>query len=209
MDYQRAREEMVDRLAHRIDDRRVLEALRTVPRHEFLPESRRSEAYRDVPLPIGHDQTVSAPHMVGVICELLELVPGEDVLEIGTGCGYHAAVTAEIVAPGVVYSVEYVPELAGGARDRLARLDYDNVAVRRGDGREGWPEHAPYDDAYFTAAPRSVPDPVVEQVRSDGRVVGPVGGGERQRLVVLDVTPGGVDRHEEGAVRFVRMRGGE
>jgi len=206
--HERAREELVDGLAGRIDDDRVLEALRAVPRHAFVPESRRSEAYRDVPLPIGHDQTVSAPHMVAVMCDLLECSPGENVLEVGTGCGYHAAVTAELVAPGTVYSVEYVPELAETARERLARLGYDGVVVRHGDGHDGWLEHAPYDAAYLTAAPNSVPDPIVEQVRSDGRIVAPVGRRGRQELVVLDVGAEGIERHTEGGVRFVRMRGG-
>jgi protein-L-isoaspartate(D-aspartate) O-methyltransferase len=211
MDYERAREEMVAGLerSQRVRDDRVLDAMRAVPRHEFLPEGRRSEAYRDCPLPIGHDQTVSAPHMVAIICDLLDADPGDDVLEVGTGCGYHVAVTAELVAPGTVYTVEYVPELAQDAPARLDRLGYDNVVVHEGDGHEGWPEHAPYDAAYLTAAPAAVPDPVIEQVRPGGRVVAPVGRrGRGQELVALDVGEDGVERHEEGAVRFVPMRGG-
>jgi protein-L-isoaspartate(D-aspartate) O-methyltransferase len=211
MDYERAREEMVTALerSRRVRDERVLDAMRAVPRHEFLPEGRRTEAYRDCPLPIGHDQTVSAPHMVAIICDLLDCAAGDDVLEVGTGCGYHAAVTAELVAPGTVYSVEYVPELARSARERLDRLGYDSVVVRQGDGHEGWPDHAPYDAAYLTAAPAAVPDAVVEQVRPGGRVVAPVGHRSRgQELVAIDVHEDGVERHEEGAVRFVPMRGG-
>jgi protein-L-isoaspartate(D-aspartate) O-methyltransferase len=210
MDEEAARDRMVDALARtgRVSDGRVLEALRSVPRHAFVPEARREEAYRDRPLPIGHDQTVSAPHMVAIMSELLAVDPGDDVLEVGTGCGYHAAVTAELVAPGTVYSVEYVPELAARSRETLADLGYDGVEIRAGDGHDGWPEHAPYDAAYLTCAAAEVPDAVVEQVRPGGRVVAPVGRG-RQELVVLDVGERGVERSTEGSVRFVPMRGGD
>jgi protein-L-isoaspartate(D-aspartate) O-methyltransferase len=198
-------------LVESLRDRGVIErestaaAIGAVPRHEFVPEERRANAYVDRPLPIGAGQTISAPHMVAVMTDLLALSPGDRVLEVGTGCGYHAAVTAELV-DGTVYSVEYDPELAAAARDRLARLGYD-VAVRTGDGREGWPEHAPYDAAYLTCAPRSVPDAVIEQVRPEGVIVAPVGD-RRQELVRLRRrADGGVDREPHGGVRFVPMRG--
>jgi protein-L-isoaspartate(D-aspartate) O-methyltransferase len=198
-------------LVERLRERGVIErestaaAIGAVPRHEFVPEERRANAYVDRPLPIGAGQTISAPHMVAVMTDLLALSPGDRVLEVGTGCGYHAAVTAELV-DGTVYSVEYDPELAAAARDRLARLGYD-VAVRTGDGREGWPEHAPYDAAYLTCAPRSVPDAVIEQVRPEGVTVAPVGD-RRQELVRLRRrADGGVDREPHGGVRFVPMRG--
>jgi protein-L-isoaspartate(D-aspartate) O-methyltransferase len=205
MDPDAARRRMVDRLrtGGRVDDERVLEALAAVPRHEFVPEGRRSAAYRDAPLPIGHGQTISAPHMVGIVCELLELAPGDRVLEVGTGCGYHAAVTAELVGAGNVYSVEYEPALAESARDRIGRLGYQ-VHVRQGDGREGWPEHAPYDAAYLTCAAEVTPPAVVEQ--TEGYVVAPVGRGT-QRLVRLLADGGEVrDRETHGRVRFVEMR---
>jgi protein-L-isoaspartate(D-aspartate) O-methyltransferase len=205
MDPDTARRRMVDRLrtGDRVGDERVLKALAAVPRHEFVPEGRRSAAYRDAPLPIGHGQTISAPHMVGIVCELLELATGDRVLEIGTGCGYHAAVTAELVGPGNVYSVEYEPALAENARDRLDRLGYE-VNVRQGDGREGWPEHAPYDAAYLTCAAETTPPAVVEQ--TEGYVVAPVGRGT-QRLVRLLVDGGEVrERETHGRVRFVEMR---
>jgi protein-L-isoaspartate(D-aspartate) O-methyltransferase len=205
MDRDAARRRMVDRLraGGRVDDERVLKALAAVPRHEFVPEGRRSAAYQDAPLPIGHGQTISAPHMVGIVCELLELAPGDRVLEVGTGCGYHAAVTAELVGPGNVYSVEYEPALAASARDRLGRLGYD-VHVRQGDGREGWPEHAPYDAAYLTCAAEVTPPAVVDQ--TEGYVVAPVGQGT-QRLVRLLVGGDGVhERGTHGRVRFVEMR---
>ena len=165
-EFETRRERMVESLvdSDRIERDSTVEAMETVPRHEFVPEGRRDDAYADRPLPIGADQTISAPHMVGIMCDLLELEEGETVLEVGTGCGYHAAVTAEIVGDGNVYSVEYVDRLAGAARERLADLGYD-IAVRVGDGHEGWPGHAPYDAAYLTCATASLPDAVVAQVR--------------------------------------------
>ncbi|MFB6281282.1 MAG: protein-L-isoaspartate(D-aspartate) O-methyltransferase [Haloferacaceae archaeon] len=208
-DFEAARERLVDRLAARGDAEResTLAALRAVPRHEFVPASQREHAYEDRPLPIGAGQTISAPHMVAIMTDALAPDPGDRVLEIGTGCGYHAAVTGEAVGDGgAVYSVEYESELAAEARERLAGLGYE-VAVRVGDGREGWPSHAPYDAAYLTCAPASVPDPVVEQVRPGGRVVAPVGTA-RQRLVRLTRrADGSVAEEDLGGVRFVRMQG--
>jgi protein-L-isoaspartate(D-aspartate) O-methyltransferase len=202
------REALVERLRQRghVESDRVADALRAVPRHEFLPEGSRSRAYEDRPLSIGNGQTVSAPHMVAVMCELL---PAEavDVLEVGTGCGYHAAVTAECV-DGVVCSVEYDADLAATARDAFERLGSDDrIAVRIGDGREGWPEHAPFDCVYCTCAVPEVPDALREQTRVGGRLVAPVGTG-RQTLVTLDKrAEGSFERTDHGGVRFVRIRG--
>ena len=208
-DFEAQRAALVDRLAEagRFERASTIEAMRTVPRHEFVPESRREEAYADRPLPIGADQTVSAPHMVGIMCDHLELEPGDDVLEIWTGCGYHAAVTTVIVGDGTVYSVEYVDRLAREARERLADLGYA-VHVRVGDGHDGWPEHAPYDAAYLTCAAAQVPDAVVDQLREGGRLVAPIGA-TSQRLVTVTKTAAGLRREEHGAVRFVPMQGGE
>jgi protein-L-isoaspartate(D-aspartate) O-methyltransferase len=208
-DFEGRRDRMVDSLAERgrIERSETIEALKAVPRHEFVPEGRRESAYADRPLPIGNDQTVSAPHMVGIMCDLLELSPGDEVLEIGTGCGYHAAVTAEIVGDDNVYSVEYYDELAETAERRLDGLDYD-VDVRVGDGHAGWPEHAPYDAAYLTCAAPELPDAVVDQLRTGGVVVAPVGT-SRQTLVKGTKTEDGRRREDHGAVRFVPMQGGE
>ena len=209
-DFETERDAMVDELVRRgsIERSATEAAMRAVPRHEFVPENRRSHAYDDRPLPIGEGQTVSAPHMVAIMTDRLAPESGDRVLEIGTGCGYHAAVTAEVVGPGNAHSVEYEESLAEAARERLDRLGYD-VAVRTGDGREGWPEHAPFDGAYLACAPESVPDAVVEQVRPGGRVVAPVGN-ERQQLVCLTRrADGGVDCDHHGGVRFVPMRGGD
>ncbi|ELY82479.1 protein-L-isoaspartate(D-aspartate) O-methyltransferase [Natrinema pallidum] len=205
--YEALRRRMVETVAPRVDDDRVLEALASVPRHEFVPPDRRDRAYADRPLPIGDGQTISAPHMVAIMADLLAVAPGDDVLEIGTGCGYHAAVTAELVGDAHVYTVEYSDELAEQARDRLAALGYDDVSVRVGDGRKGWPEHAPSDAAYFTCAVASVPEPIVEQVRAGGQLLGPIGVG-RQTLVDATKRPdGSLDRTDRGSVQFVRMRG--
>ncbi|MHC3436850.1 protein-L-isoaspartate(D-aspartate) O-methyltransferase [Natrialbaceae archaeon A-gly3] len=207
-DYSDARRRMVEGLERsgRVTDDRVLEALEAVPRHDFLPENRRESAYADRPLPIGDGQTISAPHMVAIMAELLELAPDERVLEIGTGCGYHAAVTAELVGDDNVYSVEYSEELARKARRKLADLGYD-VNVRVGDGREGWPEGAPYDAAYFTCAASEFPEPVVDQVRPGGRLLAPIGTGHQTLVHARKREDGTLERSEHGAVRFVRMRG--
>ncbi len=207
-EYDTARRQLVERLRRRADvSDRTLAAIEAVPRHEFVPSANRSAAYADRPLPIGHGQTISAPHMVAIMVDLLDVDRGDRVLEIGTGCGYHAAVVAEIVGPGNVHSVEYVPELAEAARDRLTRLGYD-VAVHVGDGRQGRPSEAPFDAAYLTcAAADGVPDSVVEGVRPGGRVVAPVGESGSQRLVRLTVRDdGGVDRADHGGVRFVPLQ---
>lgn len=208
-DFASARNRMVSRLedAGRIERDSTAAAMRSAPRHAFVSDRQRSEAYADRPLGIGEGQTISAPHMVAMMTDLLELEPGDRVLEIGTGCGYHAAVTAEIVEPSNVYSVEYHDSLAEQAEQKLAASGYGDVHIRVGDGNEGWPAHAPYDAAYLTCAPSAFPGAVLEQV-PDGIVVGPVGV-TRQELVKV-VREGGstVDRRSHGGVRFVRMRGG-
>jgi protein-L-isoaspartate(D-aspartate) O-methyltransferase len=201
---------MVDRLAAREDlSDSTLEAIASVPRHEFVPPGRRDRAYRDRPLPIGNDQTISAPHMVAMMVDQLDLDPGESVLEIGTGCGYHAAVTAEVVGPENLYSVEFHEPLAESARRTLDKLGYCAVSTRVGDGHEGWPEHAPYDAAYLTAAPSDFPTAVIEQVRPGGRLLGPLeteGSLGGQRLVFARKrADGSLDRDARGRVRFVPM----
>lgn len=203
-----ARNRMVDRLLSngRITHDETARAMRVVPRHEFVPEHQRGEAYADRPLGIGEGQTISAPHMVAMMTDLLALEPGERVLEIGTGCGYHAAVTAEIVGADGVYSVEYHEALAENARNTLERTGYGEVTVTVGDGNLGWPDHAPYDAAYLTCAPANLPTSVIQQVH-DGVVVGPEGQ-TRQELVRLRREDGEtIERDAHGAVRFVRMRG--
>ncbi|MFW6448552.1 MAG: protein-L-isoaspartate(D-aspartate) O-methyltransferase [Halobacteriota archaeon] len=209
-DHRTARRNMVDRLVRsgRIERASTEAALRAVPRHAFVPAERRPAAYQDRPLPIGGGQTVSAPHMVGMMLDLLALEHGDRVLEVGTGCGYHAAVTAEVVGPEHVYSVELDAELAETAADRLERLGYGDITTRVGDGREGWPEHAPFDAIYLTCATPSIPEALVDQVHHGGRLLAPVGTGV-QELVLVEVGPDGSTRREHhGGVRFVPMREG-
>ncbi|WP_435095482.1 protein-L-isoaspartate(D-aspartate) O-methyltransferase [Halorubrum sp. N11] len=205
--YDTARRELVADLRRRLDvDERALAAIESVPRHAFVPEDRQSSAYADRPLPIGHDQTISAPHIVALMTDLLDVEPGDRVLEVGTGCGYHAAVVAEIVGSENVYSVEYVPELAEAARERLHWLGYD-VVVDAGDGRTAFPDEAAFDAAYLTCAPADgVPDSIVDRVRTGGRVVAPIGPAGKQRLVRLTVGEEGIGREDYGGVRFVPMR---
>ena len=207
MNYQRKHEQLVERLRERESlSRKTVDAMRSVPRHRFVPESKRGSAYDDRPLPIGEGQTISAPHMVAVMVELLDLSAGDRVLEIGTGCGYHAAVTAEIVGLENVYTVEYHEELAERARKTLTDLGYGEIQVRVGDGREGWEEHAPYDRAYLTCAANSFPDALVEQVRTGGILLGPIDEG-RQLLVRATVNEGGsLEREQHGYVRFVPLQ---
>lgn len=206
MNFEAKRREMVDALTARETlSERTAAAMQGVPRHEFVPEARREYAYVDRPLPIGEGQTISAPHMVAIMTELLELSPGTTVLEIGTGCGYHAAVTAEVVGAENVYTVEYHERLAETARETLARTGYGDMSVRVGDGREGWPEHAPYDRAYLTCAASDFPEQVVEQVRAGGLVLGPLGD-TTQVLVRATNAETRLQRERHSRVRFVPLK---
>jgi protein-L-isoaspartate(D-aspartate) O-methyltransferase len=156
-----------------VTDDDVLTAMETVPRHEFVPDQYKSQAYADHPLPIGYGQTISQPYIVALMTELLNLHNTDRVLEIGTGSGYQAAILAEIV--GEVYTVEIVEPLAAEARDRLKRLGYTNVHVLSADGYYGWKEHAPYDAIIVTCAPDHIPQPLVQQLTDGGKLVIPVG----------------------------------
>jgi protein-L-isoaspartate(D-aspartate) O-methyltransferase len=203
-DWKTLREEMVK---HQIEARgvtnpRVLEVLRSVPRHRFVPESDRSRAYQDRPLSIGHGQTISQPYIVAVMTELLDPRPGDRVLEVGTGSGYQAAVLSRLVEK--VFSIEIIPELAESARIALAAAGYRNVQVITGDGYAGLPEHAPFDGIIVTAAPEEVPKPLIEQLAVGARLVIPVGGWS-QDLRVLERTEAGVHTKTLFPVRFVPL----
>jgi protein-L-isoaspartate(D-aspartate) O-methyltransferase len=197
----------VDLEGRDIRDPAVLEAMRRVPRHEFVPENLRGAAYADHPLPIGHGQTISQPYMVAAMTQLLQPRPGHRVLEVGTGSGYQAAVLAALVKE--VYSIEIVEPLGREAAARLARLGCTNVQVRVGDGYAGWPEAAPFDGILVTAAPDHVPAPLLVQLKPGGRLVIPVGGpGETQWLDVIHKHPDGRLTTERAmAVRFVPLTG--
>ncbi|HRY29414.1 MAG TPA: protein-L-isoaspartate(D-aspartate) O-methyltransferase [Elusimicrobiota bacterium] len=190
-----------------VKDARVLNALRRIPRHLFVPEEMRSSSYDDEALPIGAGQTISQPYVVAAMTERLRLTGEERVLEIGTGSGYQAAVLAELAAQ--VYSVEIIPELADRARKTLSSLNYSNVHVRTGDGGKGWPEKAPFDAVIVTAAPEDVPPALLEQLKMGGRLVIPVGPRENQDLVCFHKTPDGVRKEILFPVRFVPFVRGE
>lgn len=204
--YRVARMTMVDfQVENRgISDPLVLEAMRSVPRHEFVPEDQVADAYADHPLAIGHGQTISQPYMVAVMSAALQAQPGDRVLEIGTGSGYQAAI---LTAMGLdVYTVEIIPELATAAAARLARLGYA-VTARDSDGYSGWEEHAPFDAIIVTAAPDHVPQPLLDQLAPGGRMVIPIGpSGDVQTLWAFtkDAT-GDITAENLGLVRFVPL----
>jgi len=189
-----------------VEDSAVLDAMREVPRHEFVPEAWRQFAYDDGPLPIGHKQTISQPYLVAAMTELAAAPEDGRVLEIGTGSGYGAAVLSRVTKE--VYTIEILEPLAERARDTLKRLGYTNVTVRHGDGYKGWPEHAPFDAIIVTAAPEKVPEPLKQQLKVGGRLVLPVGKrGQRQELRVITRTRQGFRDEFVFAVKFVPMTG--
>ena len=204
------RARMVDEqiAARMISDPLVLNAMRTVPRHLFVPDEYRDKAYEDHPLPIGYGQTISQPYIVALMSERLGLTPGDRVLEIGTGSGYQAAVLAQMGMH--VYTIEIIPELAERSGALLAELGYTDVATRTADGYFGWEEEAPFDAIIVTAAPDHVPQPLVGQLAPSGRMVIPVGPvGAVQTLWRFTADPGGELVAENlGAVRFVPLTGG-
>jgi protein-L-isoaspartate(D-aspartate) O-methyltransferase len=200
------RETMVrDQLRGRdVVDPRLLDAMARVPRHLFVPESDRADAYGDFPLPIGHGQTISQPYIVGFMTQALEIEPHHRVLEIGTGSGYQAAVLAELAKE--VYTIEIVAPLADRARATLEALGYTNVRIKTGNGYLGWPEHAPFDRVIVTAAPDDVPPALVDQLRIGGLMAIPVGRFD-QELRILRRTATGLETLRTLPVRFVPMVG--
>ena len=195
--FEEKRRRLVEKLVREgyIRSEHVKRAMLRVPRELFVPEGLRHMAYEDTPLPIGHGQTISAPHMVAMMTEFADLEPGMRVLEIGAGSGYHAAVIAEVVAPsdlprdqwGHVYTVERIPELAEYARRNLDRAGYaDRVTVILGDGTKGYPSAAPYDRIIVTAAAPEVPKPLLEQLKPGGKIVIPIGDRYMQYLYIVE-----------------------
>jgi len=185
----------------------VMHALETVERHKFVPQRQKPFAYENHPLPIGHGQTISQPYIVALMTELIDVGPDDVVLEIGTGSGYQAAVLAKLVKH--VYSIEIIEALATDARDRLARLGYDNVTTKLSDGYYGWEEHAPYDAIIVTAAPSHIPPPLIHQLKPGGRMVVPVGGQfMTQQLLLIEKTEDEeIITRQIAAVRFVPLTG--
>jgi protein-L-isoaspartate(D-aspartate) O-methyltransferase len=187
-------------------DPHIMDAMARVPRQEFVPSYERPYAWLNVPLPIGHRQTISQPFIVALMTNLLKPEPDHIIFEVGTGSGYQAAVLSGLVDK--VYSVELDPALAKDAAERLLRLGYDNVAVRAGDGARGWPEHGPYDGIIVTAAAPKIPPALVEQLKVGGRMVIPVNAPVSQELLVLTKTKEEiVETRSVLPVAFVPLRG--
>ncbi len=202
MTIQRMVEEQIE--SRGVRDERVLEALLRVPREVFVPDVWRAQALDDRALPIGNGQTISQPYIVARMTELLGVQPMDTVLEVGTGSGYQTAVLAELARH--VYTLEVLPDLGRLAKSRLDGMGYENISVRIGDGHAGWGEAAPFNRAIGTAAPGRVPQALVEQLGSGGRLVVPIGVGD-QMLVVVDKGSEGISQREVMPVRFVPMTG--
>jgi protein-L-isoaspartate(D-aspartate) O-methyltransferase len=188
-----------------IHDARLLEAMRTIPRHLFVPAEKNSLAYEDFPLPIGRGQTISQPYIVALMTKLLELTGIENVLEIGTGSGYQAAILA--LLSGSVHTIERFSELARNAGEVLKTLELDNVSVHQGDGSEGWPDAAPYDAIIVTAAAPRAPVPLLDQLADGGRMVIPIGDRFMQDLQVWKRTGTEFIHRKNIPVAFVPLRG--
>ena len=186
-----------------IKDERVLAAMSKVPRHQFVDGSWQELAYSNSPLPIAHNQTISQPYIVAYMTQAAEISSEDKVLEIGTGCGYQAAILGEIAQR--VYSLEIIPQLAEQARRTLNKLGYKNIKIQTGDGYQGWAENAPYDAIIVTAAPEQIPQPLIDQLAINGKMVIPVGT-EVQDIIILTKTELGIVEEKTLPVRFVPMR---
>jgi protein-L-isoaspartate(D-aspartate) O-methyltransferase len=205
--YAAQRAEMIEKQLRRrgITDNAVLGAMLVVPRHEFVPEELRSRAYEDAPLPIGGGQTISQPYIVAAMTSALRLQPADRVLEIGTGCGYQAAVLSHLAKE--VFTIELRPELASAASEKLARLGYPNVHVHCGDGTFGLPEFAPFDAILVAAAAPEVPEPLLAQLAEAGRLIIPVGDADNQELRLVEKHAGVFSAKMLEGCRFVPLVG--
>ena len=192
-------------IARGVGDRRVIDAMRRIPRHLFVDAGLAGRAYDDAALPIGEKQTLSQPYMAGRMTSALALRGDEKVLEIGTGSGYQTALLAELCFN--VFSVEKIRALARRARELLDRLDYHNIAIHVGDGTIGWSEHAPFDAIIVAAGAPDPPRPLIEQLSIGGRLVIPIGGDESQLLKLIRREPSGLYEEELGECRFVKLLG--
>ena len=205
--FEEARERMVrvQIIDREVKDAAVLKAMRKVPRHLFVPKEYENEAYDDNPLPIGYGQTISQPYIVAYMTEVAKPDKSKTALEIGTGSGYQAAVLAEVV--GRVYSIEIIPELAKESAERLRKLGYKNITVRYGDGYKGWKEYSPFDIVIVTAAAEQIPEPLVDQLAENGRLVIPIGApSEIQELILLEKKKGKIEKSRLTFVRFVPFK---
>ncbi len=206
-DFSKIRSKMVEEqvVARGVKDRRVIKAMRKVPRHLFVEEALQSQAYGDRPLPIGDKQTISQPYMVALMTEALALTGREMVLEIGTGSGYQTAVLAECAAK--VFSIERIRSLAIRARKLLLELRYSNVEVKFSDGTVGWVEESPFDAIMVTAGAPEIPQPLIDQLKVSGRMSIPVGDSYAQDLIRITKTEDGIKKEDFGGCRFVKLIG--
>ncbi len=207
MQYKRLREDMVQRqlVARGISDKKVLEAMRTVPRHLFVSEALMGQAYGDFPLPIGARQTISQPYMVAEMTQALQLKPEDRVLEIGTGSGYQTAVLAQLASR--VYSIERIHSLLIGARQVFDSLKYYNIVTRYADGTIGWADEGPFDAIIVTAGAPEIPNPLVDQLAVGGRLVIPVGSDYVQKLLRVYRSASGLHQSSLSDCRFVKLVG--
>jgi protein-L-isoaspartate(D-aspartate) O-methyltransferase len=188
-----------------ITDSLVLKAIRKVPRHKFVPDEYANEAYDDNPLPIGYGQTISQPYIVAYMTEAVKPDQTKRALEVGTGSGYQAAILAEIVSK--VYSIEIIPELASESAERLKKMGYKNIIVKYGDGYAGWKENSPFDIIIITAAAEQIPQPLVDQLAENGRLVIPIGAPTAvQELILLEKKNGKIEKKRLTFVRFVPFK---
>ncbi|MBP2030631.1 protein-L-isoaspartate(D-aspartate) O-methyltransferase [Methanohalophilus levihalophilus] len=208
MEHEEERQRLLSSLREQGIGEKVLEAMSKVPRHFFIPQKLQSAAYYDSPLPIGDKQTISAPHMVAIMCDLLGIRRGDVILELGTGSGYNAAVLAELTGPeGHVYSIERIPKLAESAKENLQKAGYNNVTVVIADGSTGYEKHAPYDRICVTSAAPSIPKPLIDQLKNEGIMVIPVGQYTQRLLLVKKNTEGSIEETDQGGVIFVPLVG--
>lgn len=207
-EFEKLRKLLVEGLEGFVLDEKVLRAMLHVPRHRFVPEHEQRAAYMDRPLEIGSGQTISAPHMVAMMCEILKLAEGHRVLEIGAGSGYNAAVMAELVGKtGHIYTVERIESLANFARKNLKETGYDNVTVLLENGSMGYPGYAPYDRIAVTCAAPYIPETLLEQLKPGGIMVIPVGSYSQELIRVKKDSKGKVHKNKKGEVIFVPMVG--
>jgi protein-L-isoaspartate(D-aspartate) O-methyltransferase len=207
-EFEKLRKLLVEGLEFFVLDKKVLRAMLRVPRHRFVPEYEQRAAYTDRPLEIGYGQTISAPYMVAIMCEILELSEGHRILEIGAGSGYNAAVMAELVGKkGHIYTVERIEPLADFARKNLKKTGYNNVTVLLENGSMGYPGYAPYDRIVVTCAAPNIPETLLEQLKPGGILVIPVGSYSQELIRVKKDSNGSIHKKKKGGVVFVPMIG--
>ena len=210
MNYKKQRKDLIDKLVKRryIKSDLAEKAMRKVPRHLFVPEEMKDMAYVDSPQPIGQGQTISAPHMVAIMIEALDVEPGQKILEIGGGMGYHAAVLGEMVGKeGKVYSVEYLEYLAESGKKKLKKAGIKNVQIIIGDGSSGYKENAPYDRISVACGAPNIPQPLIKQLKEKGKILIPVGGQMYQNLIKATKEGNSIKKENLGGVLFVPLKG--